>query len=84
MSARHWEFWFPQGEKGEGEWLVWAMSLAVPDCNDLCGEGGIPFREVGSIFPASKGISSPLASGAMSVGLLGSYLQGDAPNCQAL
>ena len=46
----------PGGEEGEGEWLVWAMSSAIPDCDDPCGEGGIPFREVGSIFPASKGI----------------------------
>ena len=55
------------------------MSSAVPDCDDLCGEGVIPFREAGSILPASKGISSPLAIGAigaMSVGLLGEILVG--------
>ena len=58
---------------GEGEWLVWAVSLAMSACDDPRVEGGIPFREAGSIFPASKGISSPLAAGAfgaMGVGLL--------------
>ena len=28
----------PSGEKGEGEQLVWAMSLAIPDCDEPCGE----------------------------------------------
>ena len=52
------------GER-EGGWLVWAMSLAIPDCDDPCGEEGIPFREAGSIFPASKGISFLLAIGVI-------------------
>ena len=41
---------------GEGEWLVWAMSLAVPTCDGCCGEGGIPFREAKSILCGLKGI----------------------------
>ena len=53
--------------EGKGEWLVWAMSSAIPYYDDPCGEVDIPFREVGSIFPASKGASSPLAIGAMSL-----------------
>ena len=64
----------PGREDEKGEWHVWTMLLAIPDCDDPCGEGGIPFREAGSIFPVFKGISSPLeigAIGAMSVGLLG-------------
>ena len=48
--------WAPGGEEGEGEQLVWAMSLAVPTCDDPCGEGGIPCREAGSIFLGLKGI----------------------------
>ena len=43
----------PGREDGEGEWLVCTMSLALPDYDDPCEEGGIPFREAGSIFPAS-------------------------------
>ena len=83
----------PGWEEGEGDQLVWAMSSAIPDCDDPCGEGGIPFREVGSIFPASKEISSPLAIGAfgpMGVGLLGelpvegcSKLSGIAIDCSS-
>ena len=41
----------------EGEQLVQAMLLAVPACDDSCGEGGIPFKEARSIFHGSKGIS---------------------------
>ena len=41
----------------EGEWLVWAMSLAVLACDDSCGEEGISFMEARSIFPGSRGIS---------------------------
>ena len=26
---------------GEGEWLLWAMSSAMPTCNDCCGEVGL-------------------------------------------
>ena len=61
------------GDRG-GEQLVWAMSSAMPAYDDSYGEGGITFRETGSIFSASKGISSLLAVGmfgAMDVGLLG-------------
>ena len=57
----------------EGECLVWVESSAIPACDDSCGEGGISFRVAGSIFPASWGISSPLAVGAFGardVGLL--------------
>ena len=64
----------PSGEEEEGDQLVWAMSSAIPDCDDPCGEGGMTFREAGSIFPTSKRISSPLeigAIGSMSFGLLG-------------
>ena len=25
---------------GEGEWLEWAVTLAIPTCDDSCGEGG--------------------------------------------
>ena len=63
----------------EGEQLVWTMSLALPACDDSCGEEGIPFREAGSIFPTLKGISSPLAIGAfgaMDVDLLGGMPMG--------
>ena len=77
----------PSREEGEGEWLVWAVSSAIPNFGDPCREGGIPFREVGSIFPASKGVSSQLAIGAigvMSADLLGELPVEDAPNCQAL
>ena len=63
----------------EDEQLVWAMLLAMPVCNDSYGEGGISFREAGSIFPALKEISSPLAVGtfgAMDVDLLGEMPMG--------
>ena len=58
----------------EGEWLVWAISSAVPTCDDSCGEGGISFREARFIFPGSERVSSPLAvgtSGAMDIGAQG-------------
>ena len=45
----------PGREEVEGECLVWAMSLAIPDCDDPCWEGGISFREAGSIFPPPRG-----------------------------
>ena len=67
----------------EGEWLVWAVSSAVPTCHDSCGEGGISFREAGFIFPGLEGVSSPLAvgtSGAMDVGFPGETTTGSCPD----